>query len=74
MDTRCSPQLAVNQMSLGTLMLQGFRLSNLNQLHAIVKRELLVVYIQNEINVLVVDREDPSQRDRGQRDIYMTVV
>ena len=69
-----SPKLAINLISLGTLMLQGYRLADKNSGHALMIDNDVVMYVHIEQNVLVVDRGHVKQRASGLKDVIMHAI
>ena len=55
-----APKLAINLISLGRLMLQGFCLANKNNQHAVMMENNVVNYVLIKQNVLVDDRSNEN--------------
>ena len=62
-----APKVAINLISLGTLMLQGYRLADNNNKHAVMVYNNVVMYVPIKQNVLVVNRESRSNEQAGGR-------
>ena len=69
-----APKLVIILISLGTLMLQGCRLADKNNSHAVMIDNNVVMYVQIKQNVLVVDRGHGKQRASGLKDVILHAI
>ena len=73
-NTCYAPTLCINLILLGTLMLQGCKLSDTSKGYAIVKDGSVVMNVQVTNNVLVVDLVTPGKEEKGVRDIVLNTI
>ena len=63
-NTCHAPTPCTNLISLGTLILQGCKLSDIIKGYAIVKDGSVVMYVRIKNNILIVDRGMPGQEEK----------
>ena len=66
-----APKIAVNLISLGTLLKAGFTVKMHKGQYAIVNGKTMVLQLQIKSNVLVMDQESSDEKPAMMRDVVM---